>query len=96
MAQARKKGTIPDSWVAPLTELIARESGWSATVKNPSSTAYGYGQFLDGTRADYKKKYPDLDYSNPVDQILLTAAYVKARYGNPAKALEFWDKNNWY
>lgn len=96
LSSAQKKGNIPDSWLAPLTELIARESGWSSTAKNPSSTAYGYGQFLDSTRANYKKSHPKLNYSNPVDQIVLTAQYVKDRYGNPAKALQFWDKNNWY
>lgn len=37
-----------------------------------------------------------LNYSNPVDQLIMMAQYVKDRYGTPEKALQFWDKNKWY
>ena len=96
LAQAMQSGKIPGSWVVALTELIGRESTWNPKGDNPKSTAWGYGQFLDSTRANYKKKYPQYDYNNPVHQIILTALYVKDRYGTPEAALKFWDKNNFY
>jgi SLT domain-containing protein len=94
-SQAVNKG-VPQSEMANLTELIARESGLNPKAKNPSSTAHGYGQFLNGTVSSMKKKYPNLDYNNPVDQIVLTYKYAVSRYGSVAKALQFWDKNHWY
>lgn len=79
-----------------MVELVGRESSWNPKADNPTSTAYGYGQFLDSTRANYKKKFPNLNYNNPVDQLVLMMHYVKDRYGTPEKALAFWDKNKWY
>ncbi|WP_277987884.1 transglycosylase SLT domain-containing protein [Metabacillus sp. cB07] len=95
LAQALQTGQIPDSWVVALTELIGRESTWNPSVGNKKSSAWGYGQFLSSTRSQYEKKM-GISYSNPVNQILMTAQYVKDRYGSPEKALQFWDKNNWY
>jgi muramidase (phage lysozyme) len=61
------------------------------------STAYGYGQFLTGTRNEYEKK-TGLDYSDPVNQLIMMAQYVKDRYGTPENALKFWHSHNphWY
>lgn len=95
LAQALQTGQIPDNWVVALSELIGRESTWNPNVGNKKSSAWGYGQFLSSTRSQYEKKM-GLSYSNPVNQILMTAQYVKDRYGTPEKALQFWDKNNWY
>jgi Transglycosylase SLT domain len=94
MSQAVKMG-VPASWVPALTELIGRESSWNPKAKNPKSTAHGYGQFLNSTRATYEKK-TGLDYDNPVHQIVMMAQYVKDRYGTPEQALAFWDRNKWY
>ncbi|WP_416731373.1 hypothetical protein [Fictibacillus sp. JL2B1089] len=94
MSQAVKMG-VPSNWVAAMTELVGRESSWNPTAKNPKSTAHGYGQFLNSTRANYEKK-TGLNYSNPVHQLVMMAQYVKDRYGTPEKALAFWDKNKWY
>lgn len=96
LAAALETGQVRSDWVVGLTELIGRESSWKPTADNPRSTAWGYGQFLDSTRKAYQKKFPNLNYNNPVHQIILTAAYVKDRYGTIDKALQFWDKNNWY
>ncbi|WP_394137416.1 aggregation-promoting factor C-terminal-like domain-containing protein [Cytobacillus oceanisediminis] len=92
---ALQSGKIPATWVVPLTELIGRESTWNAKADNSKSTAWGYGQFLESTRKDYEKK-TGLSYNNPVNQIIMTAQYVKDRYGTPEKALQHWDKNKWY
>ena len=97
MSKAVAKG-VPKDWVTDLTELIGRESSFNSSVKNKNSSAKGYGQFLSQTIKDYKKKYPHLDYNNPVDQIALVSKYVKDRYGTPAKALKAWQSRSphWY
>lgn len=92
---ALNTGSIPSDWVVGLTEIIGRESTWNPSVKNKSSSAHGYGQFLSSTRKDYENK-TGLSYDNPVNQIIMTAQYIKDRYGSPEKALQFWDKNKYY
>jgi hypothetical protein len=92
---AMKKGGFPSSWTKDMIELVGRESTWNPNAENSTSTASGYGQFLDSTERDYESKY-GLSYSNPVNQLILTMHYVKDRYGNPTAALRFWDKNEWY
>lgn len=95
LSKALQSGKVPGEWVVALTELIGRESTWNPKVKNGKSTAWGYGQFLKSTRDQYQKK-TGLSYNDPVNQIIMTAQYIKDRYGTPEKALAFWDKNHWY
>jgi hypothetical protein len=97
MSQAIAKG-VPFAQSKLLTELIGRESGFRSSAKNPTSSAYGYGQFLTSTRNSYAKKYPNLNYNNPVDQIVLTYKYIQERYGTVQHALEMWEKRSphWY
>jgi hypothetical protein len=97
MSQAISKG-VPFAQSKLLTELIGRESGFRSSAKNPTSSAYGYGQFLTSTRNAYAKKYPNLNYNNPVDQIVLTYKYIQERYGTVQHALEMWEKRSphWY
>lgn len=97
MSSAVSKG-VPFADVKGLTEMVGRESSFRSNVKNPKSTAFGYGQFLDQTRKDYKKKYPKLDYNNPVDQLVLTHKYIMDRYGSVDKALQAWESRSphWY
>lgn len=73
-------------------ELVGRESGFNPNAKNPKSSARGYNQFLDMTR----KTYSNFNHNDPVEQLLAMAQYIKSRYGSPTKALQFWDKNNYY
>jgi hypothetical protein len=95
LSQAVQSGKVPSNWVVGLTELIGRESSWNPHADNPSGSAYGYGQFLSSTRKAYEKKL-GLNYDNPVNQLIMTAQYIKDRYGTPEKALAFWDKHNYY
>jgi TP901 family phage tail tape measure protein len=75
-----------------LDALVMSESGWNNTAQNPTSTAYGIGQFLNSTWAGvgYSKT------SDPRIQILAMLEYILQRYGNPAKAWQFKKANNWY
>lgn len=76
-----------DAWY----QLGMKESGWRSTAQNPTSSAYGIGQFLDSTWKSYGPKTPD-----PYLQTLYMAKYIKDRYGTPSQALAFHKSHNWY
>lgn len=84
----------PSDWLAPTLELVARESSFNPNAKNPKSSASGLFQFLDSTRKSYGGS--GVDWTDPYQQALKGLQYIEDRYGNPVKALQFWDKNNWY
>lgn len=72
--------------------LGMKESGWRNTAQNPTSTAYGIGQFLNSTWAGVGMQKT----SNPQKQVLAMAKYIRNRYGSPSRALAFHYRNNWY
>lgn len=89
-SMASKYGWDGKQWDA-LKNLWMRESGWRTNADNPSSSAYGIPQALTQTHglgANYMK--------NPDVQIKWGLNYIKQRYGSPAAAWNFWQKNNWY
>lgn len=54
-------------------KIIQCESGWDYTAKNPTSTAFGAGQFLDGSWAYIQRKWNmELDRYSPRDQLYAT------------------------
>lgn len=78
-------------WAA-LDALVMSESGWNNNAQNPTSTAYGIGQFLNSTWAGvgYRKT------SDPRTQILAMLDYIAQRYGSPNAAWAFKRSHNWY
>jgi hypothetical protein len=86
---------VPSDWAPLLSEIVRRESSYNPSAKNPTSTAYGYGQFLASTRKQYESK-TGLSYNDPVNQLIMMYQYVKDRYKNPQNALAFWNANHWY
>jgi TP901 family phage tail tape measure protein len=91
MAQiAQSKGWNLADW----RRLVMKESGGNPNARNPSSGAYGLGQFLGSTATAYAK-YGALS-PDPVQQIQAMAQYIADRYGNPSSALGFHNANNWY
>lgn len=78
-------------WTA-LSRLIQKESSWNPNAQNPSSSAYGLFQFLNGTWAGTGVAKT----SNPTRQAEAGLKYIRDRYGDPASALAFHNKNNWY
>lgn len=89
-------GMPPGEWGA-FEELIEKESGWDPTAKNPGSTAFGLGQFLDSTQ----KQYDVVGSTNPVTQLNAIFRYLKERpdyRGSPARALSLWNSRSphWY
>lgn len=84
-------GMPPGEWGA-FDWLINKESSWEPTAKNPSSTAYGLGQFLDTTDAQYGPRTPD-----PMVQLPRIFQYIKNRYhGSPVEAKQFHNAHDWY
>lgn len=72
--------------------LGMKESGWNNNAQNPTSTAYGIGQFLDSTWGAYGFRKS----SDPAYQVRAMAEYIRRRYGSPSKALAFHLSHNWY
>jgi len=65
---------------------------WDPEAKNPNSTAYGLGQFLNSTWKTVGCKKTD----DPYIQIDCMMKYIEQRHSNPQQALQFHKKNNWY
>jgi len=73
--------------MACLLPLWEKESGWSPTSDNPTSSAYGIPQILGleaRTGDDYRA------------QVRAGLGYIKHRYGTPCRAWAFWQNNRWY
>lgn len=83
-------GSGPE-WDA-LTWIIGRESGWNPNAQNPTSTAFGLFQFLDGTWSSTGIAKT----SDPSLQALAGMRYIASRYGDPLGARDFWQRNGWY
>ena len=58
--------------------IIQCESSWRADAKNPSSSAYGLGQFITPTWNYVQKKWGiELDRDNPDDQMYAVVRLLK-------------------
>ena len=90
VAAGRGWGSGPQ-WDA-LSWIIQHESGWNPKAQNPTSTAYGLFQLLNGTWAGtgYAKS------SDPRIQALAGLAYIRNRYASPLGAKAFWQSHGWY
>jgi hypothetical protein len=62
------------------------------TAQNPTSTAYGIAQFLNGTWGSTGIAKT----SDPFKQIDAGLVYIEERYGSPCAAWDFHQANNWY
>ena len=74
-----------DAWV----KLWDRESGWSITAANPTSSARGIAQNINGYGPDYKQ-------GDAVSQITWGINYIAQRYGNPVMAWGHETQAGWY
>jgi TP901 family phage tail tape measure protein len=80
-----------DQW-GDLRQIVMHESGFNNTAQNPTSTAYGMFQFLDGTWGNYGGRKT----SDPWKQTQYGLQYIKDRYKDPHGAWNFWQDHNWY
>jgi hypothetical protein len=75
-----------------LYQIGMNESGWDNLVPNgQGSGAYGIAQALPASKYDSVGPRDD-----PRTQITWMLLYVQSRYGTPCKALEYWQRNQWY
>lgn len=88
---AAERGWTGNLWNA-LDRLEMKEAGYNPLAQNPTSTAFGLGQFLNSTWGAYGHKKT----SDPLGQIQAMYDYIAKRYGDPSKALNFHLRNNWY
>ena len=95
-AMAAKYGWTGSQWNA-LSRLWDKESNWNHLARNPSSGAYGIPQSLPASKMASVMQGGGPDYlTNPKTQISWGLKYIKGRYGNPAAALAFHNRMNWY
>jgi murein DD-endopeptidase MepM/ murein hydrolase activator NlpD len=90
MAAAR--GWTGKQWDA-LYQLVMHESGFKNIAQNPTSSAMGLFQFLNGTWKGYGPKTTD-----PRLQTKYGLQYIADRYGNPINAWSKWQGRSphWY
>lgn len=76
------------------SRLVGRESAWKNTAQNPTSSAKGIGQLLDGTYRNLGMKHSQVEAA----QIVATLAYIGRKYGaaGPCGAWKHWQSKNWY
>lgn len=72
--------------------IIDHESGWNPNAQNPTSTAYGLFQFLNGTWGGTGISKT----SDPARQAMAGMNYIGNRYKDPVGAKRFWEANRWY
>ncbi|TVL89736.1 hypothetical protein [Streptomyces sp. SAJ15] len=79
----------------PLKKLWDHESGWRWNALNKFSGAYGIPQALPASKM--RSAGPDWR-TNAGTQIKWGLGYIRDRYGSPAAAWEFWNKQfpHWY
>lgn len=81
----------PSEWSA-FDALEMKEAGYDSTARNPSSGAFGMGQFLGHENDQYASGYSH----DPATQLQTMFRYIADRYGTPSAALSHHLKNNWY
>lgn len=93
-AKAVARELLTDKQYKCLVRLISKESAWNPAAKNPTSTAIGLGQLLDGTYKNIGMKHSKAE----VPQLVATLAYIGRKYGSagPCGAWRHWQKHNWY
>lgn len=101
LSKFEQYGWGPDELPA-LIQLWNKESGspgagssavtWNPMADNPTSTAFGIAQFLDGTWGGTGIAKT----TNGFQQIDAGLIYLQNRYGSPSAALNFHLNNNWY
>jgi hypothetical protein len=98
VAAARGWGSGPQ-WDA-LDWIVRKESAWNPSAKNPKSTASGLFQMIDGTWRAYRPPngapYATARQAPPSIQAMAGMNYFGGRYGSPAGAKAFWQRNGWY
>ena len=96
------------SWQSTLKKserwIVKRESGFSPTAANPTSSAFGIGQLILANRrryaaaagADPARETYHSGTTKPCTQLRMMRLYIEHRYGSTKKAKRFWKHYHWY
>jgi hypothetical protein len=76
--------------------IIAHESGGNPRAKNPTSTASGLYQMINGTWKAYGGSTPTAAQASVAEQNAVADRYVAARYGSWENAQRFWIAHHYY
>ena len=76
--------------------IIAHESGGNPTARNPTSTASGLYQMINGTWKAYGGSTPTAAQASVAEQNAVADRYVAARYGSWENAQAFWQSHGYY
>lgn len=76
--------------------IIGRESGGNARAQNPTSTASGLYQMINGTWKAYGGSTARARDASVAEQNAVAERYVRARYGSWEAAAAFHRRNGWY
>ena len=76
--------------------IIAHESGGNPRAQNPTSSASGLYQMIDGTWRAYGGSTAHAKDASVAEQNAVADRYVAARYGSWEAAQAFWQAHGWY
>jgi len=76
--------------------IIAHESGGNPRAQNPTSSASGLYQFIDGTWRALGGSTAHAKDASVAEQNMIADRYVAQRYGGWAGAQAFWQAHGWY
>jgi len=79
--------------------IINKESGWDPTAQNPTSTASGLFQHVNGTWNSHKpagERATRMRDATVDAQTLGGLNYFERRYGDPLAAKRHWEAEGWY
>lgn len=90
---AKQKGWTSAAELSALDYVEMREAGYNLTAQNPTSSAYGIAQFINGP-SEY---YTYGGNPNTADgQAVAMVNYIAQRYGDPIAAAAHERQFNWY
>jgi hypothetical protein len=94
LKEAMLKEGVPAKEYDNLAWIMAQESGGHVNSKNPTSSARGLFQL---TRVNYHLNPNGEDsFGNAIEECQGSIRYIMNRYGNPEKAVTFWQEHKWY
>lgn len=76
-----------------LNDVVMRESGWNMSAQNPTSSAFGIAQFINGP-SEYAQYGGSVN--SAAGQITALINYIAQRYGTPAAAWAHEMSAGWY
>jgi hypothetical protein len=79
--------------------IIGHESGWNPKAQNPTSTASGLAQMIDSTwiaNRPVGSAAAHMKDARVVEQAQAFGKYIAGRYGDPLKAMAYWQAHHYY